>query len=113
MFDLAIAPDDPERLVAATEDGLFTSTDAGRSWRPAGDAVGLLAWAPSGRLFVVDAQAQVLSGAPGGRLSRQGTLPELPVTFMAAEGALYAALADGSVLRSVDEGASWTAIAQV
>jgi photosystem II stability/assembly factor-like uncharacterized protein len=113
MFDLAIAPDDPERLVAATEDGLFTSTDAGRSWRPAGDAVGLLAWAPSGRLFVVDAQAQVLSGAPGGRLSRQGTLPEPPVTFMAAEDALYAALADGSVLRSVDEGASWTAVAQV
>jgi hypothetical protein len=113
MFDLAIAPDDPESLVAATEDGLFTSTDAGRSWRPAGDAVGLLAWAPSGRLFVVDAQAQVLSGEPGGRLSRQGTLPEPPVTFMAAEDALYAALADGSVLRSVDEGASWTAIAQV
>jgi photosystem II stability/assembly factor-like uncharacterized protein len=113
MFDLAIAPDDPERLVAATEDGLFTSTDAGRSWRPAGDSVGLLAWTPSGRLFVVDAQAQVLSGAPGGRLSRQGTLPEPPVTFMAAEDALYAALADGTVLRSVDEGASWTAIAQV
>ena len=113
MFDLAIAPDDPERLIAATEDGLVTSTDAGRSWRPAGDAIGLVAWAPSGRLFVVDAQAQVLGGAPGGRLSRRGTLPELPVTFMAAEGALYAALADGGVLRSVDEGASWTAIAQV
>lgn len=113
MFDLAIAPDEPERLIAATEGGLFTSSDAGRSWRPAGDAIGLVAWAPSGRLFVVDAQAQVLSGAPDGRFSRQGALPELPVAFMAAEEALYAALADGSVLRSVDEGASWTAIAQV
>jgi hypothetical protein len=113
MFDLAIAPDDPERLIAATEDGLFTSSDAGRSWRPAGDAIGLVAWAPSGRLFVVDAQAQVLGGAPGDRLSRRGALPELPVTFMAAEDALYAALADGSVLRSADDGASWTAIAQV
>jgi photosystem II stability/assembly factor-like uncharacterized protein len=113
IFDLAIAPDDPQRLIAATEEGLFASSDAGRSWRPAGDAIGLVAWAPSGRLFVVDEQAQVLSGAPGGRLSRRGALPELPVTFMAAEGALYAALADGSVLRSADDGASWTAIAQV
>jgi hypothetical protein len=112
MFDLAIATDDPDLLVAATEDGLFTSINAGRSWRPGGDAVGLLAWAP-GRLFVVDDQAQVLSGVPGGQLSRQGTLPELPVAFMAAEDALYAALADGRVLRSVDEGVSWTAIAQV
>lgn len=114
MFvDLAIAPDDPERLVAATQEGLFTSDDAGRSWRPTGDELGLLGWAPSGRLFVVDAQAQVLSGAPGGRLSRQGALPELPVSFMAGESALYAALGDGRVLRSLDDGASWTAIAQV
>ncbi|MCP9490451.1 MAG: hypothetical protein MSC31_11335 [Solirubrobacteraceae bacterium MAG38_C4-C5] len=113
MFDLAIAPDDPQRLIAATEEGLFASNDAGGSWRPADDATGLVAWAPSGRLFVVDEQAQVLSGAPDGPLSRRGALPELPVTFMAAQGALYAALADGSVLRSVDEGASWTAIAQV
>jgi hypothetical protein len=43
LFDLAIAPDDPERLLAATEDGLFTSTVAARSWRPTGDAVGLVA----------------------------------------------------------------------
>ncbi|MDQ3768132.1 MAG: hypothetical protein M3370_01435 [Actinomycetota bacterium] len=114
MFvDLAIAPDDPERLVAATQDGLFTSNDAGRSWRPAGEAFGLLGWAPSGRLFVVDARAQILSGAPDGPLSPRGALPELPVTFMAAEGALYAALGDGRVLRSQDDGASWTAIAQV
>ena len=113
MFDLAIAPDDPQRLLAATDEGLFASDDAGRSWRPAGEEIGLVAWAPSGRLFVVDAQAQVLSGTPGGRLSRRGALPELPVTFMAAEGALYAALADGRVLRSADDGASWTAIAQV
>jgi len=113
IFDLAIAPDDPQRLIAATEEGLITSDDAGGSWRPAGEATGLVAWAPSGRLFVVDTQAQVLSGPPDGRPSRRGALPELPVTFMAAEDALYAALADGSVLRSVDDGASWTAIAQV
>ena len=113
MFDLAIAPDDPERLIAATEEGLFASDDAGSSWRAAGEEIGLVAWAPSGRLFMVDVQAQVLSGTPGGALARRGALPELPVAFMAAEGALYAALADGRVLRSADDGASWTAIAQV
>ena len=114
MFvDLAIAPDDPQRLLAATEEGLFASTDAGRTWRPAAEAIGLLGWAPSGRLFVVDAQAQVLSGPPEGPLSRSGALPELPVAFTATGGALYAALADGSVLRSTDDGASWRAIAQV
>ncbi|HEV2820488.1 MAG TPA: hypothetical protein VGW11_08280 [Solirubrobacteraceae bacterium] len=113
MFDLAIAPDDPQRLLAATDQGRFASNDAGRSWRPAGEEIGLLAWSPSGRLFVVDVQAQVLSGTPDGRLSRRGALPELPVALVADEDALYAALADGSVLRSQDDGASWTAFAQV
>ena len=113
MFDLAIAPDDPQRLLAATDQGRFASNDAGRSWRPAGEEIGLLAWSPSGRLYVVDVQGQVLGGTPGGALSRRGALPELPVAFMAAEDALYAALADGRVLRSADDGASWTAIAQV
>lgn len=113
IFDLAIAPGDPQRLIAATEAGLVASRDGGRTWRLAGDAVGLLAWPSSAQLLVVDEQGQVLSGAPGGRLSPRGALPELPVTFMAARDALYAALADGSVLRSVDGGASWAAIARV
>jgi len=113
IFDLAIDPNDPQRLVAATETGLIMSADAGRSWRPAGEAIGLLAWAPSGQLLVVDTQGQVLSGTPGGQLARRGALPELPVTFMAASNGLYAALADGSVLRSVDGGAAWTTITRV
>lgn len=113
IFDLAIAPGDPQRLIAATEAGLVASRDGGRSWNLAGDAVGLLAWPSSAQLLVVDEQGQILSGAPGGRLSRRGALPELPVTFMAAQNGVYAALADGSVLRSADGGASWDIIARV
>lgn len=33
LFDLALNPDDPQQLMAATEAGLALSTDGGRRWR--------------------------------------------------------------------------------
>jgi hypothetical protein len=110
MLDLAIDPSDPQHIVASVEEGLVESRDAGRGWRPLADGpVGLLAWPEPGRLYFVDAAGVVSSSPDGGRSWREmGSIDAQPAAFAAAGGELYAALPDGTVKRSSDDGASWS-----
>ena len=110
IFDLAVDPDRPSRIVAATEKGLFVSKDEGRRWRPVnGDLAGLLAWPQRSALYLIGGDGQVLrSRDAGGSWQSEGTIGGQPVAFVAHENELYAALADGTVKRSTDGGASWT-----
>ena len=109
-FDLAIAPDQPKRLIAATERGLLASADTGRTWRRVrGDMAGLLAWPSAGSLYLVDAQGTVSRSADGGRtFERVGEIGGQPEAF-AGSGAreLYAAV-HGEVVMSTDGGESWS-----
>lgn len=109
VFDLALDPQDSERLVAATEAGLFTSPDGGGTWRPVNQQIGgLLAWPERGALHLVGPVGEVLRSADQGRSFRQvGSIGGEAVAFMAHRGDLYAALGDGTVMRSGDGGASW------
>lgn len=52
MADLAVDPQDPQRLVATTQDGLMLSEDAGRSFTPIDGAplLQLVDWAADGTL---------------------------------------------------------------
>jgi hypothetical protein len=110
MFSLAIDPRNADRIVAATEAGLFVSVDAGRRWRPLSDKLaGLLAWQDGGRLFLVDGAGAVQLSADGGRRwQTAGNIGGQPAAFIAHDEELYAALVDGSVMRSADGGRSWT-----
>ena len=89
---------------------MFVSPDAGKGWRPLNaELAGLLAWPAPDRLFLVDADGQVLRSARGGRgFESVGQLGGPPVAFVAHEDALYGALADGTVKQSTDGGSSWT-----
>ncbi len=110
VFGLAIDPTDASRIVASTEHGVFVSRDEGRTWKPLrNDLAGLLAWASQDRLYLVDAQGQVMLSSSGGtNWQPQGDIGGQPAAFIAHEDDLYAALADGSVKRSTDGGMSWT-----
>jgi hypothetical protein len=110
MFDLAIDPRDPDRIVASTERGMFSSADAGKSWRPVRDDIaGLLAWPALDGLYMVDGQGQVQRSADGGRRwEPAGGIGGQPAAFIARGDELYAALADSTVKRSTDGGATWT-----
>lgn len=109
MIDLAVDPSDPERIVASTERGLALSQDDGRSWRPLAGEVGLLAWPDEGALYLVDARGGVHVSREGdGRWSQVGNIDAQPAAFTAVtRRRLLAALGDGTILESVDAGASW------
>ncbi len=110
VFGLAIDPTKNDRVVVATERGLFSSSDAGKGWRPVDERLaGLLAWPRAKQLYLVDVQGQVqLSRDGGSRWQVVGSIGGQPAAFIASGTELYAALGDGSVKRSTDGGRSWT-----
>ncbi|MEJ7893081.1 MAG: F510_1955 family glycosylhydrolase [Solirubrobacteraceae bacterium] len=110
VYALAIDPSDPDRIVASTEKGVFSSTDAGNGWRPLDDRLaGLLAWPRPNQLYLVDGQGQVRVSDDGGRNWQDvGTIGGQPAAFIADGSDLYAARADGTVKRSTDDGRTWT-----
>jgi hypothetical protein len=109
LIDLAVHPKTPSHLVAVTEAGLITSADEGRSWRPLGDKVGLLAWLAPARLWLVDGGGRVHTSRNfGRRWSATGNIGGQPAAFLAQSAdELYVALHDGTVKRSADGGKSW------
>jgi photosystem II stability/assembly factor-like uncharacterized protein len=111
LLDLAIDPARPTRAVASTERGLLMSDNAGRSWRTLQPGVvGLLAWPKRHQLYLIDGEGRVRISADQGRNWREvgGMIGGQPVAFVSHGLDLYAALADGTVKRSSDRGASWS-----
>lgn len=110
IFGLAIDPTDNDRVVVATERGLFSSADAGKSWRPVDERLaGLLAWPRPKQLYLIDGQGQVQLSRDGGRVWQVvGDLGGQPAAFIASGNVLHAALGDGSVKRSTDGGRTWS-----
>jgi photosystem II stability/assembly factor-like uncharacterized protein len=113
LVDLAPDPNDPEHVVAAgagdLAQGLYESLDAGRSWDRIGNSVGLLAWPARDRLYLLDGGGDVFLSTDGGkRFERRGSLGGRPAAFLGQSAdELYAALHDGTILRSTDGGATW------
>ncbi len=107
--DLAADPRDGSRLVVTTEQGGFTSSNEGRSWRPR-DATpgGLLAWAAPDRLYRADRRGEVTVSADGGATwSRHGAIASAPNELaVGRDGTLYASVAGGEVRSSGDGGAT-------
>jgi len=113
LHSLAIAPDEPDRIVAAAEGGLYSSDDAGDSWRSLTDDSGLVAWTRSGVLSLVDVAGSVKSSADGGRTwQRVGSIGGEPAALDTAGNDLYVALHDGTVKQSTDGGNRWTVRSQ-
>ena len=109
IFDLAVDPRDRNRIVAATERGLYESTTAGRRWRRVNPRMsGFLAWPDGDALFLLDARGAVHRGDGSLRSWRAaGAIGGQPVAFGATSDGLLAATSRGSVMSSADEGHTW------
>lgn len=112
VIDLAVDPDDAQRLLISTEAGLMVSDRGGERWRPIGDEVGigLLAWPAGERLYLVDARGGAHVSRDGGRRWEDaGQIGGQPAALVATgPRELYAALPEGTVMRSTDAGESWS-----
>lgn len=108
LISLAIDPTDPDHVVASGENGTYSSTDAARRWRPLAAEPGLLAWTRRA-LCRVDGGGDVsCSSGGGGSWQPAGALEGQAAAFDSAGNDLYAALHDGTVKRSADDGKTWT-----
>jgi hypothetical protein len=108
LLSLGIDPVDPDHVVASGERGIYSSTDAGRGWRPLGDAPGMLAWTNGGELFLARPDGAVARSVDGGRTWEEvGHTGGPPAAFESAPDGLYVALHDGTVKRSRDGGRGW------
>jgi photosystem II stability/assembly factor-like uncharacterized protein len=108
--DVALDPRDAANLVVSTEQGIFTSSDSGGSWRQREAGPGSqLAWTASGELYRADPGGLVKVSADGGQTWEDRGTVDMTVNELAADadGALYASVAGGEVKRSTDGGATW------
>lgn len=109
LASLALDPDDPAKAIASGANALYATGDEGRSWQRIDSDAGLLAWPAADRLFRAASDGSVaVSRDRGAHWQRVGEIPGEPAAFEAAGGELFAALHDGTIVRSVDGGRSWS-----
>jgi hypothetical protein len=110
LVDLEVDPGDPRRWVASAEDGVYTSADEGKTWRPR-DPVpnSRFAWVEPDELYRLDPDGPVQRSSDGGaKWETVGRVDGEPGALAATDGVLYAALLDGSIQESRDGGRSWS-----
>ena len=109
-LDVAFDPKDPDRMVVATRQGTFSSSDAGSSWRPRDPGpADQLAWAVPDALYRSDPGGAIKVSADGGATWKERGNVGLTVNELAVdeEGTLYASVPGGEVHTSTDGGANW------
>jgi hypothetical protein len=106
---LAIHPDDPDRVLAAGQQGLYSSSDAARRWRSVRGEPGLLAWTANGSAYAATRDGRVSRSRDGGASWQPvASAGGPPAAFESAGDDLYVALHDGQIRRSKDGGRTWT-----
>jgi hypothetical protein len=105
----AINPSDSNHVVAAAANALYSSRNAGRSWKRAHRQTGVLTWPSREALYLIDPRGNVsLSEDAGQSWLWRGTVEGEPAALASGGNAeLYVALHDGTVKVSSDGGTSW------
>ncbi|WP_149183566.1 F510_1955 family glycosylhydrolase [Streptomyces sp. TRM49041] len=112
-LDIAVSPEDPDTVLATTEDGVARSTDGGRTFAKGTEPVmAFVSWAAPDALFGLDPSGAVHHSADGGRTwHKAATVPgggPQALTAVTAERVLAAT--EGGVYESKDAGKTFTQI---
>jgi len=120
---LIVSPNDPDKLFLGTHEGLFASSDGGRSWRQTGaiggDAMSLARDAADDQLLYAAGHELFQRSEDGGvtwndiplddAISESGSVDIHGFAADPAQpGTVYAAVANRGLYRSTDHGASFT-----
>ncbi len=120
---LIVSPDDPDKIFLGTHEGLFASSDGGKSWRQTGaiggDAMSLARDAADDQLLYAAGHGLFQRSEDGGltwndiplddAISETGSVDIHGFAADPAQpGTVYAAVANRGLYRSTDHGASFT-----
>lgn len=111
MADFAVSPEDPDVVLATTEQGPALSTDGGRTFQvlPGAPLLMLASWADDGTLVGVQPDGTIQTSSDGGRTWQQrGRLPGTPEAVEAVSGREVFAAAGGKVFASTDGGRTFS-----
>ena len=104
FIDLAVSPDDPDRLVATTQTGIAGSDDGGESWTDLSTQRALfLDWTDDG-LFAVSPEGAVARSDDGGQnWESLGRVDGSPQAVLVTANGIYVAVEAG-IMQSTDGG---------
>lgn len=110
VLDFVVDPDDPDVLVASTEEQIYRSQDGGERWRPLtqGEAP-RLEWPASESLMRADRDGLFQVSSDGGQTwERRGRIDGEPYAIRAIDAErAFVALSDGTILETTDGGRSF------
>ena len=111
LADLAVSPDDPDTILATTEQGLTASADGGNRFEAVEGAPALLliTWTDEGRIVGVDPQGAVhVSDDRGKSWETRGSAGGQPAALTAQGEKVFVATSDGRIVESTNGGQSFT-----
>lgn len=114
VADFVVDPEDPDYILAATDDQLHRTEDGGQRWRPVFSAVGMrLAWPEPGRIVRADQDGTVHESTDrGASFSLIGKVEDDPYKLETTDDPdhLYMASAEGAILETRDGGRTWRSV---
>jgi hypothetical protein len=114
VIDFVVDPEDPDHILAATEDQLYTTSDGGERWRPLSTGVfQRLAWTSDGTVVRAEQDGTVTRSSDGGNTFEPlGKVPGEPYKLKTTDDPnhLYLALSDATLIETQDGGRTWKAL---
>ena len=110
VLDFVVDPEDPDHLIASTEEQIYRSEDGGEKWRPSAQgSAPRLDWPEPDALMRADKDGLFQVSPDGGQTwEKRGRIDGEPYKVRAVDGdRAYVALSDGTILETTDGGKSF------
>lgn len=115
-LDIAVDPQNPDAVLATTQDGVARSSDGGTSFSPGrGPVLAFLSWGAPEALYGITPNGELMLSADGGKTwEKTGTVPGgSPQALTAVDGKRVLAATQDGVYESRDGGKTFTKLLDI